>query len=80
MTSCEPQAVCGLIFPNRITFLTSFSFIFTVADISVLNQEAVTRERQTSSDILEELMSQGIIQSQSKVVKNGEAYDVVVSI
>ncbi|XP_040289915.1 stathmin domain-containing protein 1 [Bufo bufo] len=37
-----------------------------------------TRERQTSSDILEELMSQGIIQSQSKVVKNGEAYDVMV--
>ncbi|XP_069816263.1 stathmin domain-containing protein 1 [Dendropsophus ebraccatus] len=47
-------------------------------DISLLNKEPVTRERQTSSDILEELMSQGIIQSESKVVKNGEAYDVMV--
>ncbi|XP_073534907.1 stathmin domain-containing protein 1 isoform X2 [Phyllobates terribilis] len=47
-------------------------------DISVLNGESITRERQTSSDILEELMSQGIIQSQSKVVKNGEAYDVLM--
>ncbi|XP_073446039.1 stathmin domain-containing protein 1 [Dendrobates tinctorius] len=47
-------------------------------DISALNGESVTRERQTSSDILEELMSQGIIQSQSKIVKNGEAYDVLM--
>ncbi|KAM4029656.1 stathmin domain-containing protein 1 [Anomaloglossus baeobatrachus] len=47
-------------------------------DISVLNGNSVTRERQTSSDILEELMSQGIIQSQSKIVKNGEAYDVLM--
>ncbi|XP_069585034.1 stathmin domain-containing protein 1 [Ranitomeya imitator] len=47
-------------------------------DSSALNGESVTRERQTSSDILKELMSQGIIQSQSKVVKNGEAYDVLM--
>ncbi|XP_075684529.1 stathmin domain-containing protein 1 isoform X2 [Rhinoderma darwinii] len=52
--------------------------VWAEKDISVLNGEASTRERQTSSDILEELMSQGIIQSQSKVVKNGEAYDVVM--
>ncbi|XP_053571812.1 stathmin domain-containing protein 1, partial [Bombina bombina] len=36
------------------------------------------RERQKSSDILEELITQGIIQSQPKIVKNGEAYDVMV--
>ncbi|XP_075067428.1 stathmin domain-containing protein 1 isoform X2 [Mixophyes fleayi] len=45
-------------------------------DISLLNREA--RERQASSDILEELMTQGIIQSQSKIVRNGEAYDVMM--
>ncbi|XP_029446565.1 stathmin domain-containing protein 1 isoform X3 [Rhinatrema bivittatum] len=36
------------------------------------------RERQTSSDILKELMMQGIIQSQTRFVRNGEAYDVMV--
>ncbi|KAM4705015.1 stathmin domain-containing protein 1 [Rhinophrynus dorsalis] len=36
------------------------------------------QERQKSSDILEELITQGIIQSQTKVVKNGEAYDVMM--
>ncbi|KAM9308622.1 stathmin domain-containing protein 1 [Gastrophryne carolinensis] len=47
-------------------------------DSSLLTKQADARERQTSSDILEELLSQGIIQSQSKVVKNGEAYDVMM--
>ncbi|MEE6464886.1 hypothetical protein FKM82_006389 [Ascaphus truei] len=36
------------------------------------------RERQKSSDILEELMTQGIIQRQTTFVKNGEAYDVLM--
>nr|XP_006198748.2 stathmin domain-containing protein 1 [Vicugna pacos] len=36
-------------------------------------------ERQKSSDILEELIVQGIIQSHSKVLRNGESYDVMVS-
>ncbi|XP_063779281.1 stathmin domain-containing protein 1 [Pseudophryne corroboree] len=49
-------------------------------DLSLLNKEAVVKERQTSYDILEELMTQGIIQSQSKVVRNGEAYDVMVEV
>ncbi|XP_006888755.1 PREDICTED: stathmin domain-containing protein 1 [Elephantulus edwardii] len=35
--------------------------------------------RQKSSDILEELIIQGIIQSHSKVVRNGESYDVMVN-
>ncbi|KAM3928876.1 stathmin domain-containing protein 1 [Leptodactylus fuscus] len=66
-----PGTVAESVFsPRRAIGLTN--------DTPVLNQEATTRERQTSSDILEELMSQGIIQSQSKIVKNGEAYDVVV--
>uniref|UniRef100_A0A8C3YKA4 Stathmin domain containing 1 n=1 Tax=Catagonus wagneri TaxID=51154 RepID=A0A8C3YKA4_9CETA len=37
------------------------------------------RERQTSSDILEELIVQGIIQSHSKVFRNGESYDIMVN-
>ncbi|KAG8510986.1 Stathmin domain-containing protein 1 [Galemys pyrenaicus] len=37
------------------------------------------RERQKSSDILEELIIQGIIQSHSKVFRNGESYDVMAS-
>ncbi|XP_069469706.1 stathmin domain-containing protein 1 [Ambystoma mexicanum] len=36
------------------------------------------QERAKSSDILEELMMQGIIQSQTKFVRNGEAYDVMM--
>ncbi|XP_004628488.1 stathmin domain-containing protein 1 [Octodon degus] len=36
------------------------------------------RERPKSSDILEELMVQGIIQSHNKVFRNGESYDVMV--
>ncbi|KAG2464978.1 STMD1 protein, partial [Polypterus senegalus] len=36
------------------------------------------KERQKSSDILEELQMQGIIQKSHTVVKNGEAYDVMV--
>ncbi|MBN3314338.1 STMD1 protein, partial [Atractosteus spatula] len=36
------------------------------------------KERQKSSDILQELLSMGIIQSQPRVVRNGEAYDVRV--
>ncbi|OCT76496.1 stathmin domain-containing protein 1 [Xenopus laevis] len=48
-------------------------------DLPLLNSALGTpRERQTSSDILEELMNQGIIQSQTKVVKNGEAFDVLM--
>ncbi|XP_056374473.1 stathmin domain-containing protein 1 [Hyla sarda] len=66
-----PGTVSEIVFsPRRANALNK--------DISLLNREAVTRERQASSDILEELMSQGIIQSESKVVKNGEAYDVMV--
>jgi hypothetical protein len=38
-----------------------------------------TQERQKSSDILEELIVQGIIQSQSKVFRTGESYDVMAS-
>ncbi|XP_018423349.1 PREDICTED: stathmin domain-containing protein 1 [Nanorana parkeri] len=47
-------------------------------DVSLLNRQADIRERQTSTDILEELMSEGIIQSETKVVRNGEAYDVMM--
>ncbi|KAJ1201023.1 hypothetical protein NDU88_004839 [Pleurodeles waltl] len=36
------------------------------------------QERAKSSDILEELMMQGIIQTQPKFVRNGEAFDVMV--
>ncbi|KAF0878067.1 STMD1 protein, partial [Crocuta crocuta] len=39
-------------------------------------QPPETRERQKSSDILEELIVQGIIQSHSKVFRHGESYDV----
>nr|XP_054349065.1 stathmin domain-containing protein 1 isoform X1 [Pongo pygmaeus]XP_054349066.1 stathmin domain-containing protein 1 isoform X1 [Pongo pygmaeus]XP_054349067.1 stathmin domain-containing protein 1 isoform X1 [Pongo pygmaeus] len=38
-----------------------------------------SRERQKSSDILEELIVQGIIQSHSKVFRNGESYDVTLT-
>ncbi|XP_064151308.1 stathmin domain-containing protein 1 [Loxodonta africana] len=41
-------------------------------------QDLENRERQRSSDILEELIVQGIIQSHSKVFRNGESYDVMV--
>ncbi|XP_004484835.1 stathmin domain-containing protein 1 [Dasypus novemcinctus] len=37
------------------------------------------RERQKSSDIMEELIVQGIIQSHSKVFRHGESYDVMVN-
>ncbi|XP_057644008.1 stathmin domain-containing protein 1 [Chionomys nivalis] len=37
-----------------------------------------SRERPKSSDILEELIVQGIIQSRSKVFRDGESYDVMV--
>ncbi|XP_019663284.1 stathmin domain-containing protein 1 [Ailuropoda melanoleuca] len=42
-------------------------------------QPPESRERQKSSDILEELIVQGIIQSHSKVFRNGESYDVMVN-
>ncbi|XP_030888363.1 stathmin domain-containing protein 1 [Leptonychotes weddellii] len=42
-------------------------------------QPLESRERQKSSDILEELIVQGIIQSHSKVFGNGESYDVMVN-
>uniref|UniRef100_A0A8D2ADR4 Stathmin domain containing 1 n=1 Tax=Sus scrofa TaxID=9823 RepID=A0A8D2ADR4_PIG len=42
-------------------------------------QPLENQERQTSSDILEELIVQGIIQSHSKVFRNGESYDVMVN-
>ncbi|CAH2284410.1 stathmin domain-containing 1 [Pelobates cultripes] len=45
---------------------------------SLLLTSKSQQERQTSSHILEELMTQGIIQSKTKVVKNGEAYDVML--
>lgn len=43
------------------------------------SQSLENRERQKSSDILEELIIQGIIQSHSKVFRNGESYDVMVT-
>ncbi|MXQ91650.1 hypothetical protein E5288_WYG019873 [Bos mutus] len=43
-------------------------------------QPLENRERQKSSDILEELIVQGIIQSHSKVFRNGESYDVMASL
>ncbi|KAM8967269.1 stathmin domain-containing protein 1 [Pelodytes ibericus] len=46
-------------------------------DQSLLTSKS-QQERQTSSDIMEELITQGIIQSKTKHVKNGEAYDVMV--
>ncbi|XP_008582691.1 PREDICTED: stathmin domain-containing protein 1 [Galeopterus variegatus] len=42
-------------------------------------QTLENRERQKSSDILEELIVQGIIQNPSKIFRNGESYDVMVS-
>ncbi|XP_036302915.1 stathmin domain-containing protein 1 [Pipistrellus kuhlii] len=42
-------------------------------------QPLENRERQKSSDILEELIVQGIIQSHSRVSRNGESYDVMVN-
>ncbi|TKC52087.1 hypothetical protein EI555_021273, partial [Monodon monoceros] len=42
-------------------------------------QPLENREQQKSSDILEELIVQGIIQSHSKVFRNGESYDVTAS-
>ncbi|XP_021116257.1 stathmin domain-containing protein 1 isoform X1 [Heterocephalus glaber] len=41
-------------------------------------QPLENQERQKSSDILEELIVQGIIQSHSKVFRNGESYNVMV--
>nr|XP_020842462.1 stathmin domain-containing protein 1 isoform X2 [Phascolarctos cinereus]XP_020842463.1 stathmin domain-containing protein 1 isoform X2 [Phascolarctos cinereus] len=43
------------------------------------SQHLQSRERPKSSDILEELFIQGIIQSPSKVFRNGESYNVMVS-
>uniref|UniRef100_A0A8C0CUS3 Stathmin domain containing 1 n=1 Tax=Balaenoptera musculus TaxID=9771 RepID=A0A8C0CUS3_BALMU len=42
-------------------------------------QPLENREQQKSSDILEELIVQGIIHSHSRVFRNGESYDVTVS-
>ncbi|XP_053459791.1 stathmin domain-containing protein 1 isoform X2 [Nycticebus coucang] len=42
-------------------------------------QPLQNRERQKSSDILEELTVQGIIQNHSQVFRNGESYDVMVN-
>ncbi|XP_008272355.3 stathmin domain-containing protein 1 [Oryctolagus cuniculus] len=42
------------------------------------HQALENQERQKSSDILEELIVQGIIQSRSRVFRNGESYDVMV--
>ncbi|KAK6491606.1 stathmin domain-containing protein 1 [Huso huso] len=36
-----------------------------------------SKERQKSSDIMEELLKQGIIQSHPRLVRNGEAYDIM---
>ncbi|XP_053323096.1 stathmin domain-containing protein 1 [Spea bombifrons] len=55
--------------PRRINALNN--------DQSLLTSRS-QHERQASSDILEELITQGIIQSKTKTVKNGEAYDVMV--
>lgn len=38
-----------------------------------------SKERQKSSDIMEELLKQGIIQSHPRLVRNGEAYDIMAS-
>lgn len=42
-------------------------------------QPLENRERQKSSDILEELIVQGIIQSHNEISTNGESYDVMAS-
>ncbi|XP_003788422.1 stathmin domain-containing protein 1 [Otolemur garnettii] len=42
-------------------------------------QPLQNQERQKSSDILEELIVQGIIQSHSQGFRNGESYDVMVN-
>ncbi|XP_015349685.1 stathmin domain-containing protein 1 [Marmota marmota marmota] len=42
-------------------------------------QPLENRERQKSSDILEELIVQGIIQSSSRILRNGESYDVMMN-
>ena len=61
-----------------------FLFSFPLEDL-VINglihkpQPLENREQQKSSDILEELIVQGIIQSHSKVFRNGESYDVTAS-
>ncbi|XP_044514069.1 stathmin domain-containing protein 1 [Gracilinanus agilis] len=43
------------------------------------SQHLQSQERLKSSDILEELIIQGIIQSQSKVFRNGESYNVMMN-
>lgn len=61
-----------------------FLFSFPLEDLVISGlmhkpQPLENQERQTSSDILEELIVQGIIQSHSKVFRNGESYDVMAS-
>ncbi|XP_074063341.1 stathmin domain-containing protein 1 [Macrotis lagotis] len=43
------------------------------------SQRLQSQERPKSSDILEELIIQGIIESKNKVFRNGESYNVMVS-
>lgn len=65
----------------KFLFLFSFPLEDLVTGGLIHNPQAPeTRERQKSSDILEELIGQGIIQSHSKVLRNGESYDVMASI
>lgn len=65
-----------------LKFLFSFLlFSFPLEDLVISGlihkpQPLENREQQKSSGILEELIVQGIIQSHSKVFRNGESYDV----
>lgn len=63
-----------------LTFLFLLSFpLDLVTGLIRKPQPLESQERQKSSDILEELIVQGIIQSHSKVFGNGESYDVMAS-
>ncbi|XP_049620760.1 stathmin domain-containing protein 1 [Suncus etruscus] len=53
---------------------------FLINGLTHKPQPLENQERQKSSEILEELITQGIIQSHSKVFKNGESYDVMMNL
>lgn len=67
-------------------FMLKFCFLFSFPLEALVTNGLIHRpqplesgERQKSSDILEELIVQGIIQSHSRVFRNGESYDVMAS-
>lgn len=64
----------------KFCFLFSFPLEDLLTNGSIHKPQSLeNRERQKSSDILEELIVQGIIQSHSRVSRNGESYDVMAS-